>query len=109
MITGPSAFIIPLFMMKYIKKHYGAANDVKLGYLDSFQKPYEKFVTDNAKLVQAGNASTQKAEFYKSVFTDVIENSVNRVLPEAEKMSADEVASTAEDFAKRQVKIEEIN
>lgn len=108
MITGPSAFIIPLFMMKYIKKHYGAANDVKLGYLDSFQKPYEKFVTDNAKLVQAGNAATQKAEFYKGVFADVIENSVNGVLPEAEKMSAEEIAKTAEDFAKRQVKIEEI-
>lgn len=108
MITGPSAFLIPLGGMKLIKKYGGAANDVKLGYLDSFQKPYAKFVKDNAKLIQAGNAATQKAEFYKSVFADVIENSVNGELPVSEKMSAGEVSKIAEDFAKRQVKIEEI-
>lgn len=107
-ITGPSAFLIPLGMLAYTKKKFGTANAVKLGYIDSFQEPYAKFAKNNAVLVQAGNAATQKSEFYKNVLSDVINSSVNDYLPEAEKLNTKEVSRLAEEFADRQIKIEKI-
>ena len=36
-ITGPSAFVIPLAMLHVIKKRFGRGNNVKLNYIDGFQ------------------------------------------------------------------------
>jgi len=107
-ITGPSAFVIPLVGLHYIKKKFGTANDVKLGYIDSFKAPYMDFVKRNAKVVQAGVAGDHRAEFYKGVFADVIENSVNEKLSAGEKMTKEEVSGLAEKFANNQVEIEKI-
>ncbi len=107
-ITGPSSFLIPLFMLKFIKNKFGSANAVKMNYLDSFQNPYIKFVNDNANLIQTDNTKTGKELFYKNVFQDVIENSVNRELADGEKLDAKQVANIAEEYAQRQVKIEDI-
>ena len=45
----------------------------------------------------------------KKVYADVLESSINAHLPEAEKLSADEITATAKDYATRHVQIEEIN
>ncbi len=107
MITGPSAFLIPLGMLSVINKKFGAGNNVRLDYLDSLQAPFAKFVTENAASVKNGNAP--KAAFYEKVYADVLESSINAHLPEAEKLSADEITATAKDYATRHVQIEEIN
>ena len=107
-ITGPSAFLIPLFALKYIKNKFGTANAVKMNYIDSFQKPYIDFVNNNQNLIQTENTKTGKAAFYKGVLQDVIENSINRELPEHDRISPSQVSEIADEYAQRQVKIEEI-
>nr|QGT49632.1 hypothetical protein Melaina855_0190 [uncultured Candidatus Melainabacteria bacterium] len=107
MITGPSAFLIPLGMLSFINKYFGTGNNVKLNYLDSMQAPFAKYVVENIDAVKNGTAA--KAAFYEKVYADVIEKSINSRLPEAERMSADEIGATARDYASRQVEIEKIN
>ena len=105
-ITGPSAFLIPLGMLHVIKKHFGRANNVKLNYIDGFQKPFTDFATKYSEEIAQGTAD--KGKFYKRIFKDTIERSVNDNLSKAEKMSADEVAKYAENFTEKQLKIEGI-
>ena len=107
-ITGPSSFLIPMFMLKHIKNRFGTANAVNMNYIDGFQNSYIKFAKDNQNLIQSGNTNTGKATFYKEVLKDVIESSVNRELSADSKMSPEEVSKIAEEFAQRQVKIENI-
>lgn len=108
LITGPSAFAIPYILLKSIKKHSGTGNNVKLDYLDSLQSNFTKFAKENAEAIKAGNAD--KTAFYKDVFSEVIENTVNKDsrINESEKMTKAEVEQAAEKLTQRQLKIEEI-
>lgn len=106
LITGPSAFVIPYFLLKHIKKKHGAMNDVRLDYIDGFKNSFADFAKENLDAIKAGNAS--KYDFYKNVYTSVIEQSINSHLPKAEKLTADEVAKYAQDFAQKHVKIENL-
>lgn len=105
-ITGPSAFIIPYFMLKYINKKFGSGNSVKLNYIDSFGSSFAKFAKENTEQIKSGNVN--KAGFYEEVFKDTLNKSINSVLPESEKMSATEISSVAKEFTQKQLKIEEI-
>lgn len=73
-ITGPSAFLIPLGMLHVIKKNFGRGNNVKLNYIDGFQKPFTDFATKYSDEIASGNAD--KGKFYKRIFKDTIERSV---------------------------------
>ena len=106
MITGPSAFLIPLGMLSVINKKFGTGNNVRLDYLDSLQAPFAKYVTENVNAVKNGNPP--KAAFYEKIYAEVLENSINAHLPEAEKLSADEITAKAKDYAARQIQIEDI-
>ena len=105
-VTGPSAFLIPMGMLALIKKFGGAANNVKLNYIDGFQKPFANFVNGNVSDVVAGTANKQV--FYQNVFEDVIERSVNGQVPASEKMGAEEIKRLASEFAEKQIKVEAI-
>ncbi len=108
LITGPSAFAIPYFLLKVIKKHSGTGNNVKLDYLDSLQSNFTKFATANADAIKAGTAD--KTSFYKDVFSEVIENTVNgdSRVKDSEKMTKAEIEQAAEKLTQRQLKLEEI-
>lgn len=106
-ITGPSAFIIPLGMLHVIKNKFGRGNNVKLNYIDSFQKPFTDFAKNNTEEIISGKAD--KGKFYEKIFHDTIEKSVNSELPDNEKMSADEVKQFAKQFTEKQLKIESIS
>ncbi len=105
-ITGPSAFVIPLAMLHVIKKHFGRGNNVKLNYIDGFQKPFTEFAQNNTDAIKNGKAN--KAIFYKKIFSNAIETSINSVLPDSAKMTADEITKTANDLTKKQIQIEKI-
>ena len=106
LITGPSAFLIPYFSLKAISKKFGPANRIKLNYIDSLQAPFAEFAKENKSSLIAGTANKQG--FYERVFTDVINNGINAQLPDAEKMSAKEVAAKAKDFAQKLIKTEAV-
>ena len=105
-VTGPSAFIIPYYLSKLISKKFGPLNGVKLNYIDSLQKPFADFAKSNTQELLNGNANRQA--FYENVFADTIRNSINSHLPEAEKMSEQDVLSKAKDFAQKQIESEGI-
>ncbi len=106
-ITGPSAFLIPLAMFAGIKKWFGAGNNVKINYINGFNEPFAQYAKANADAIAKGEA-LDKTGFYKGVYEKVIEQSVNSHLPESEKLSAEKVGKLAEDFAKRQIEVENI-
>lgn len=106
LITGPSAFLIPWLSLKGISK-YAPANNVKLNYIDGFNNAFTDFAQANIAGLKTGNV--QKTGFYQNVFTNVIEETINGNLPEAEKLSGDEVKALASKYAQRQVKIEQIS
>ena len=106
-ITGPSAFIIPLLALKGIKKTFGRANNVKLDYLDSFKKPFAEFASANAEALAGGTAA--KTGFYERVFRSVIENTINSAVPDAEKLTGTELDNLAREFAQKQINIEAIS
>lgn len=106
-ITGPSAFLIPCAMFYGIKKWGGAANNVKLNYINGFEKPFTEFAQANAGKFTDG-AGLDKKQFYKNVYAEVIERSINSKLPEAERISPEKVSTTAEEMAEKLIKAEEI-
>ena len=105
-ITGPSAFIIPYYLSKYISKKFGPLNGVKLNYIDSLHTPFAEFAKNNQQALLDGKANRQG--FYERVFADTINNSINSHLPEAEKMSEGDVYAKAKDFAKKLVDSEAV-
>jgi len=106
LITGPSAFVIPWLSFKGIKK-VASGNNVKLNYIDGFNDAFTDYVKTNAEALKAGKAP--KEAFYQKIFENVINESVNNALPDAEKMSAEEVKAVAQDYTKRQIQIETLN
>lgn len=107
-VTGPSAFLIPMGMLWGINKWGGTGNSVKLNYIDGFQKPFMNFVNSNVNEVVSGTPN--KAVFYQNVFEDVIERSVNgQLLQEADRMTAEEIKAEAAKFAEKQLNVEAIN
>ena len=106
-ITGPSAFLIPLAIFTGIKKWGNAGNNVKLNYINGFESPFAKFAKENAEALAKGK-ELDKAQFYKNVYSEVIESSINAKLPEAERIPAEKVSQTAEEMANKLLKAEEI-
>ena len=101
-ITGPSAFLIPLGMLHVIKKNFGRGNNVKLNYIDGFQKPFTDFATKYSDEIASGNAD--KGKFYKRIFKDTIERSVNGSLPDAEKCQQKRLQNTLKVSLKNKLK-----
>ncbi len=105
-ITGPSAFIIPYFALKYIDKKFGSGNNVKLNYINGFSDKFKSQVVANIDSLKEGHLD--KTGFYEEVFKDVIEKSVNSELADSEKMSAEEIEKYAKEFTSKQIATEKI-
>ena len=105
-ITGPSAFIIPWLMLKGINKKFGTGNSVKLDYLDGFKNIFTDYAKDNIEAIKSGNSS--KHAFYKNVYENILRQSINEQ-KDAIKLTDDELAKYASDFARKQIATEEIN
>lgn len=106
-VTGPSAVLIPVALLPAIKRFFGSANAVKLNYIDGFTKPFAEYASANLENLVSGTPN--KADFYHRVFTNVINTSINDHLPNAEKLSAEEVDVIAKEYTARQISIENIN
>lgn len=105
-ITGPSAFLIPLGMLAVINRKFGSGNNVKLNYIDSFSTPFTMYAKNNIDAIKSG--TTDKREFYEAVFKDAIDKSINNELPASEKMDAGEIEKVAKEFTDKQLQIEAI-
>ena len=111
-ITGPSAFLIPLGGLALINKYFGRGNNVKLNYIDSFKTPFTSFVKNNLDVIKATGANElntlDKSAFYEDVFKDTIRKTINHNLPVSDRMTVDEISDYAKQFAEKQIQIEAI-
>ncbi len=104
-ITGPSAFIIPALALIGINKKFGTGNSVKLDYIDGFQNNFAKFAQNNTQQILNGKAD--KKTFYEDTFKEILENTINSD-PKAIKMTPEEIEKTAQEFAQRQMKYDDV-
>ena len=102
-ITGPSAFLVPWFLLKGINKKFGRGSSVKLDYIDGFKNIFTDYAKNNKDAII--NKTADKKDFYKSVFKEVIETTINDN-PEAVKVS--NVEELAEKWAKKQADINDV-
>ena len=103
-VTGPSAFIIPWFLLKGINKKFGTGNSVRLDYLDGFKNIFTKYAQDNIDAIKAGNAD--KKPFYKEVFKNVLDQSINA---QSDSVKIKNLDALAESYADKQIAIEKIH
>ena len=88
MLTGPSMFIIPIFMLEACKLIVGKTINVPMKVIKSLSE-----IHATEALTQEGKAIS-KQDFYKNAFTQIIKNA------KTETQASEETIKTASDFAK---------
>ncbi len=101
-ITGPSAFIIPWFLLKGINKYAGSANSVKLDFIDGFKNIFGEFAKNNKEAIINGKAD--KKAFYTAVYKDVLEQSINK---QQDALPLENLEKTAHEYAQKHIQIED--
>ncbi len=64
-ITGPSAYFIPLGMIAFIKKHFGTANDVKVAAIQAISD------TTKSEVITAENKEINRRAFDKAIYKSI--------------------------------------
>ena len=98
-ITGPSAFLIPLFLLKGIKKKFGSGNNIHMDYIDGFKNPFIDFAKANKDSIISGCAN--KKDFYQRVFENIIDSSINTHVADSERLSRGNISLLARKYAQR--------
>lgn len=99
-LSGPSAFLIPMGIMAGIKKFSGSGNNVHVDHIEALGDHFKNYVTNNADSLK--DVSSFKKGYYKQVFENVIRNSTENSLSEAE------ILKKAETYANNLVSIENL-
>ena len=97
-LSGPSAFLIPLGMLTIIKK-FGSANNVPIDFIHAFGDTFEEFARNNAELIKT-SPDKAKLSYYKEVYKNLLSTSTNGNLKGAE------LEEKAEKFAQKTFDIE---
>lgn len=98
-LSGPSAFLIPMGIMAGIKRWSGTANNVHVSHINALGNSFSEFAKENHNLL--ANPREAKLEFYTRVFENSLSESTGKAL------TGDELQNTAKDFANTLIKIEE--
>lgn len=77
-LSGPSAFLIPMGIMYFIKKFSGTANNVYVSHIDALGKEFAKYASENPE--QLKDLKTFKKGYYTKVFENVLSESTDRTL-----------------------------
>ena len=97
-LSGPSAFLIPMGIMAGVKRLSGPANNVHISHIKALGNSFEDFAKDNHNILADSNKT--KEEFYKKVFNNVLAESTDN------NLSGEKLSNTAEEFAKKLLQIE---
>ena len=99
-LSGPSAFLIPMGIMAGIKKFSGSGNNVHVDHIEALGGHFKDFAINNPNTFS--DISEFKKGYYKKVFEDVLKNSTDNTL------SSDEIIKKASKYAKDLVDIENL-
>jgi len=98
-LSGPSAFIIPSFILYFIKKYSGTANNVPVNMIQSLGNNFIEYASENPNTLD--NVAKTKTEYYNKIFKNVLDTTLEG------KLSGEELTKEANDFAKRAIEIEQ--
>lgn len=96
LLSGPSAYLIPLAMISGIKK-LGKANNVPVDLINGYGSEFTKY----SKQAIAENKPLNKIDFYTQIFDNLLTNSTDGTLP---KHVIEEKSAT---YAKQLIEIED--
>ena len=91
-LSGPSAFLIPLGILTLIKKFGGTANNVQVSHIQALGKDFAEYVSQNPE--QLKTPTEFKKGYYTKVFENLLENSTEK------SFAGSELKQKAGDFAK---------
>ena len=97
-LSGPSAFIIPAFLLHFIKKYSGTANNVPINMIQSLGNNFIDYASENASTLD--DVAKTKTEFYEKIFKNVLNTSLEGNLPE------EELVKLSKQYADRAIEIE---
>ena len=82
-LSGPSAFLIPLGILSIIKKASGTANNVHVDHINILGKNFSDFAVKNP--TQLKNPAEFKKGYYAQVFENIFNNSTDKNFKVKEK------------------------
>lgn len=94
-LSGPSAFLIPLGILTVLKKTSGAANNVHVDHINVLGENFASYASKNPS--QLKNINEFKKGYYSQVFENVLNNSTDKQF---------DVKAKAEHFANKLVEVE---
>lgn len=77
-LSGPSAFLIPMGIMYFIRKFSGTANNVYVSHIDALGREFSKYASEHPE--QLENLKEFKKGYYTKVFENVLFESTDRTL-----------------------------
>lgn len=97
-LSGPSAFLIPLGILSILKKTSGTANNVHVNHINVLGQNFADYAGNHAE--QLADATAFKKGYYAQIFENALHHSTDKGLKE------DALKQTAQSFADRLVEAE---
>ena len=97
-LSGPSAFLIPLGILSVIKKTSGTANNVYVDHIEMLGQNFADYAAKSPE--KLNNAKEFKQGYYTRVFENALKNSTDDTFK-------DRISETAQKFANKLVESEE--
>ena len=97
-LSGPSAFLIPLGILTLVKKFSGTANNVHVDHINVLGENFADYASKNSDKIQ--HATEFKKGYYAQVFENALQNSTDNSFRDTELKQA------AQKFADKLVEIE---
>lgn len=99
-LSGPSAFLIPLGILSVVKKTSGRANNVHVSHIDALGNDFALYAANHKDQLH-NDIKAFKKGYYTQVFENVLSNSTDN------NLTAEEIKQNAENYAEKMVKAEE--
>ena len=97
-LSGPSAFLIPLGILSVLKKTSGTANNVHVNHINVLGQNFAQYASAHPE--QMADAAVFKKGYYAQIFENALEHSTDKGL------NGDQLKQTAQSFADRLVEAE---
>lgn len=98
-LSGPSAYVIPLVCLHFIKKYSGSANNVPINMIQGIGNNFVEYAVNN-KSTLADTVKTRR-NFYNEIFRNVLNTTLQG------KIGAEELSKEAEHFTNKVIEIEQ--
>lgn len=97
-LSGPSAFLIPMGLLAIIKRVSGTANNVHVSHINALGGNFAEYAAAHRE--QLSNSTEFKKGYYRTVFENVLHNSTDKTL------TGEELKAEAGKFADRLIEAE---